>query len=170
MRQVWCWLIVALCTAPIAQPHGATAQPTCPAHAHFVGSEISGNVRTTHCACDEGYENAGGGCVRATTMRAQTRAECIRFAGEQLRDDLAKCKSPVVECLTNAGVRPNEAFCAASALVVALDQSKVTVLGALLACGDKIHAATDVCGPTWGACQASPLQAHKKAVDTCPKG
>jgi hypothetical protein len=160
-------LAAALSALMIAcQP--ATAQSECPTHAHVDHVEMSGNVRTTHCVCDEGYDSGNGACVRVTTMRAQTRAECVRAAGMRLKQDLASCKSPIADCLTKAGVRPKEAICAASSLVVALDPSKVTVIGAVIACGDKVYEMADICGPTWGQCQNAPLKTHQQAIDRCP--
>lgn len=167
------WLAVFL----IASAPSALSQQ-CPQNAHVDRVDITGEVRTVHCKCDDGYKNVGGTCERAgttmrptnpTIMRAQTRAECVRAAGNQLKADLAKCHSPIVECLKSAGVRPQEAICAASALVVAVDPSKVTVLGAAVACGDKIYEAADVCGATWGQCQNGPLQTYRQATAECPK-
>ena len=167
MRRTACSIGVALSVLLLMRQH-AVALEDCPAHAHVDRVEMNGDVRTTHCVCDEGYENVNGSCARATMMRAQTRTECVRSAGEQLKQDLARCKSPIVECLTHAGVRSKEAICAASTLVVALDPSKVTVLGAVIACGDKLYEMTDVCKPTWGQCQSVPLRTHQQAVDRCP--
>ncbi len=148
----------------------------CPANSHVDRVIQEGNTQTIHCKCDNGYENRGGKCERAaeirptppTTMRAQTRAECVRSAGIKLREELAKCRSPLIECMKNAGVKPKEAICAASALVVAVDPSKVTVLGAAIACGDKVYEAADVCSPTWGNCYDGPVAAHKAAISNCP--
>jgi hypothetical protein len=170
-------VLVFLWTFFVVQSDFALAESECPTNAHVDRVEVTDDVRTTHCKCDDGYQHVGGGCARVTTirpasptiMRAQTREECVRAAGEQLRNDLAKCKSPLIDCLTSAGVTPGKAVCAATALLVALDPSKATVMGALITCGDKLYESSDVCGPTWGKCQASSLSAQVKAVATCTK-
>jgi hypothetical protein len=155
----------------------------CPPNAS--ASYESGNV--VHCKCNVGYENRGGGCTpipsirakREPEMRAMTRAKCIQFAGEKLRNDLAACKAPIVSCLVSAGVRVNEATCTAStlvsALLVASDPSKISaaVVGpavavAVVACAREAYDAAEKCGPVWGACQDGPLKAHKDAVIACP--
>jgi hypothetical protein len=159
----------------MASGRGAVAQQ-CPPNSHVDRVIQDGNTQTIHCKCDDGYENRGGKCERVvqirptppTIIRAQTRAECVRSAGVKLREELAKCRSPLIECMKNAGVRPKEAICAASALVVAVDPTKVTVLGAAIACGDKVYEAADVCSPTWGNCYDGPLAAHKAAITNCP--
>jgi S1/P1 Nuclease len=35
--------------------------------------------------------------LRSQSARPQTRADCLRFAGNRLRSDLADCRSPLVE-------------------------------------------------------------------------
>jgi hypothetical protein len=163
--------------------HGA-AFAACPPNAS-PGYE-SGNV--VHCKCNSGYENRDGACrpipsmraKREPTMRAMTRAECVRFAGEKLREDLAACKAPVVSCLESVGVRINEATCAAttlvSALALAADPSKIStmvagpaVAGAVVVCAREAYDAIDKCEPVWGTCQHGPLQAHTDAVAACPR-
>lgn len=140
-----------------------------------------------HCKCDAGYENRDGECkfipvMRARpepTMRAQTRAQCIRSAGKDLRAGLDKCKSPIIACVTSAGVRIHEATCAAStlvsALVVAADPTKGSAIvvgpaiaGSVVACGREAYDAVEKCEPVWGSCPDEPLQTHKNAVADCP--
>src|SRR6202035_210342 len=138
------------------------------------------------CQCDAGYENREGACrpipsMRAKpepTVRALTRAECVRSAGKKLQEDLAACKPPVVNCLVGVGVRVHEATCAAStlvsALVVAADPSKVSaavagpaVVGAVVFCAREAYDAIEKCEPVWGSCQDEPLKAHKHSIADC---
>ena len=170
------WLISGISIGLLLTASPAVRAQGCPENSHVDRTETIGNRHIVHCKCNDGYESRGGKCVRITeirpapptTMRAQTRAECVRSAGVRLREDLAKCRSPLVECMKNAGVRHKEAVCAASALVVAVDPTKVTVLGATIACGDKLYEAADVCSSTWGNCYERPLAAHKAAISKCP--
>jgi len=37
----------------------------CPANAHVDRVEQTGNARTVHCKCDEGFKNVDGACVRS---------------------------------------------------------------------------------------------------------
>jgi hypothetical protein len=139
-----------------------------------------------HCKCDAGFENRDGECKMIPvmrekpepTMRAQTRAECVRDAGRQLRTDLDKCSSPIVECMTNAGVRIHQATCAASTLVsalaVAMDPTKASAIvapaiaGSVVMCGREAYDAVEKCEPAWGACSEEPLKTHKTAIAECP--
>lgn len=178
MRLLFCFAVA------LALPllNGGAALAGCPPHSS--ARYETGNV--VHCRCNAGYENRGGACrpvpslraKRQPSMRAMTRAECVRVAGEQLRKALGQCKSPLVHCLTSAGVRIHEATCAAStlvsALVLAADPTKVSaavagpaVAGAVVACGREAYDAVEKCSPDWGTCQAAPLRAHKAALNAC---
>jgi hypothetical protein len=161
-------------------PSASQEMTACPPHSVGV-SKIEGNVRTITCHCVKGYTEMGNSCVAhkpKLIMRPMTRAECVRVAGKDLRDALAACRSPLVDCLVAAGVRINEATCAASSLVsmlaVAADPSKASsvvlpaVAGDVVACGREAYDAVEKCSPTWGACQDGPLKAYKDAVATCP--
>ncbi len=178
MRLLFCFA-VALITPLL---NGGAALAGCPPHSS--ASYEAGNV--VHCRCNTGYESRDGACRRVPSlrakpqpsMRAMTRAECVRMAGEQLREALGRCKPPLVQCLTSAGVRIHEATCAAStlvsALVVAADPTKASaavagpaVAGAVVACGREAYDAAEKCSPDWGTCQAAPLRTHKAAVATC---
>lgn len=136
-----------------------------------------------HCKCDAGFENRDGECKMIPvmrekpepTMRAQTRAECVRSAGQQLKTDLAQCKSPSIECMESAGARIHEATCAATALVGALaivvDPTKATtaaIAGTAVQCGREAHDAAEKCEATWGTCADGPLKVHKTAIAECP--
>ncbi len=168
----------------MANADSAFAQEPCPGkpNAHVIAriekTEPDGTIRrTTRCQCNQGYEPRGDGSCRIsptmgpanpTTMRAETRLDCVRFAGNHLREGLEACRSPIISCLTSAGVQRNNAICAASGLVVAIDPTKVTVLGAVIACGDQIYSMADTCKETWGTCQDGPLKAHREAMAACP--
>jgi hypothetical protein len=58
--------MVLLCAVLGDYPSGAVAQAKCPENAHVVNVVLKGNVRTTVCACNDGYDNRGGSCVGAT--------------------------------------------------------------------------------------------------------
>jgi len=113
----------------------------------------------------------------APPASAESRADCLRFAGERLRSDLAACHSPLVECLKDAGVRKNEATCTGSTLVAGLlilvDPTKTsgvvvpTVTSALLSCTHEAYDAAEKCSPTWGTCQEAPFKAFKEAIAAC---
>ena len=145
----------------------------CPPHAHPVAVAIPGNLRSAQCFCDDGYENVAGACVPVVTSPTMvpappSTAACVRAAAEQFKSDLMKCRTPLVVCLENAGVKSADAACAASALVVTPDNRiKFTVVGATIACGDKTNQSADVCGPAWERCRAAPLQTYRTAVATC---
>ncbi len=47
------------------------AQATCPANAHVVNVDLSGNVRTTTCHCDSGYKNSGGVCAPVAALSSE---------------------------------------------------------------------------------------------------
>jgi hypothetical protein len=140
-----------------------------------------------HCKCNAGYENRDGECkVIPTmsakpepTMRAKTRAECVRDAGKDLRTALDQCKSPIIACMTSAGVRIHEATCAASTLVsalaVAADPTKGSavvvgpaIAGSVVVCGREAYDAVEKCEPDWGTCPDEPLKTHRNAVAACP--
>jgi hypothetical protein len=46
------------------QAFACPAHSQCPDHAHVDRVEVSDDVRTTHCKCDDDYKNDGGRCVR----------------------------------------------------------------------------------------------------------
>ncbi|MDA8224629.1 MAG: hypothetical protein M0T86_01775 [Betaproteobacteria bacterium] len=46
----------------LAVSQSASGQDACPDHAHVSRVEVTGNVKTTHCACDTGYKNLDGQC------------------------------------------------------------------------------------------------------------
>lgn len=145
----------------------------CPPNSHPAAVAIPGNLRTAQCFCDAGYENVAGVCVpiaaKPTIRRARpTRADCVGVARRQLKTDLARCRTPMIECLNNAGVGPAEAVCAASALVFASNPSKFTVTRAAIACGDKSYDRADVCGSTWTQCRSNPLKTYRQAIAACP--
>ena len=64
MTRFW-RLLAAVCVLalPAIAPTNAMAQATCPANAHVVNVDVSGDVRTTTCHCDAGYKNTGGVCA-----------------------------------------------------------------------------------------------------------
>jgi hypothetical protein len=63
------WLIVLL----VASTQGALAQP-CPPNAHALPLAVTGNLRTAHCWCNDGYEYIAGACVRTRQSPAQPKA------------------------------------------------------------------------------------------------
>jgi hypothetical protein len=157
-----------------AAAHGAFAQQ-CPPHSHARMVSIPGNLQTAHCWCDDGFENVGGVCVqsavampRRSPVTVRTQSECVADAERQLRADLAKCRSPMVACLKNAGVGSAEAVCAAAALAAASDPSKIDVRRAASGCGDRFYQNADVCSVTWDECQTNPRKVHSQAIAACP--
>lgn len=193
------WLLspLVLVLLTVAPPTGV-AQETCPGkpNAHVIERIetrlADGTIkRTTRCACNDGYKSQGGACVLATTMRAakptvirpQTRAECVRSAGEQLKADLQRCGPPLLECLGKQGVIGDAAGCTFGTLSSSItlltsgaaDPTKATTVaaasalgGALASCQVNAKDIAEICGPTWGTCQEGPLKAHREAVAKCP--
>jgi hypothetical protein len=147
------------------------ARAQCPPHAHFTGSTEKGEVKTIHCKCDDGYEARGGACVPITTMRARTRPECIRAAGTDLSEDLARCRAPLLAlCITDPSANEKVATCLTVAALIKFDPSKVTVLGALIACGFAAPDAYKViqqCPEIRDDCLAKSLKTHKDSVKAC---
>ena len=161
------------CFLTAAAP-GAFAQQ-CPPHSHARMVSIPGNLQTAHCWCDVGFENVGGVCLQSAAAMprrspaiVRTQSECVADAERQLRADLAKCRSPMVACLKNAGVGSAEAVCAAAALAAASNSSKINVRRAASGCGDKFYQNADVCSATWDECQTNPIKAHSQAIAACP--
>lgn len=174
MRVSVCLLAIGMAFAGVT-----AARADCPPNAS--PSYEADNV--VHCKCNAGYENRDGECKMIPvmepkpepTMRAKTRAECVRDAGKDLRTALDHCKSPAVECMESAGARIHEATCAATALVGALaivvDPTKATtaaIAGTAVQCGREAHDAAEKCEATWGTCADEPLKAHKAAIAQCP--
>ena len=146
----------------------------CPDNSHPV--EMVGT--TQYCECNKGFEKRGGACRPVLTMRAMKRADCIRFAGYQLREDLARCEYPLISCLKNGGVRENVARCAVEALigglVVAADPTKsasvltLSVTGALAGCKNEALEVAEKCAPAWGTCEQRPLKTYRDRIQGCP--
>ena len=63
LRLVRCSLALCALLLAAGSPQPAAAQ-SCPANAHVDRVTMQGNVRTTHCKCDSGFENRGGACAR----------------------------------------------------------------------------------------------------------
>jgi hypothetical protein len=177
---------------------GAYAQEPCPGqpNAHVVSrtekTEQDGTIRrTTSCECDAGYEKREGECKRIpvlrppapTIIRSETRAECVRFAGEQLRVHLNACPSPFLACLTQEGVPWEGAMCVLTTLGSAVafadgavvDPTKVTTVasgavlaGALAGCNINARNISTACAPAIGACEETSLKTHRGAVAACP--
>lgn len=116
-------------------------------------------------------------------MRAKTRAECVRDAGIQLKEDLGICRGPIMNCLTKEGVPDAAATCAESTLGTALlaaggkvsGASRLSQVGlglalesALRTCRVASKDIANACAPTAGTCEEGPLAAHKTAIKTCP--
>lgn len=136
------------------------------------------------CKCVSGYSRADdGSCVpiavmlpaKPTVMRAQTRAECVREKGKRLQGDLARCRSPVVDCLTKEGVAAEGAACAFNVLSDGIElavkrsgSATVAMAAALANCNSTAKRIAAACGPTWGTCQEGPLATFKEAVAACP--
>jgi hypothetical protein len=146
------------------------ARAQCPPHARFIGSTHDRDTKTLHCKCDDGFEPRGAACARITTMRAQTKPECVRSAGAQLSDDLAQCGASLPLCLSDPTANENVAKCLSVASLIKFDPTKVTVFAALYECG---FAAPDVykiihqCPEIKDACLARALQTHKDSVASC---
>src|ERR1044071_3145931 len=117
----------------------ASGQEVCPGkpNAHVVGRteilEGNGTVRRiTRCECNSGYESrSDGSCQPVSVIRSETRADCVRFAGNHLRDDLNACANPFLECLRQQGVPTNGVVCVSGAVasgiglaISALDPTK----------------------------------------------
>jgi hypothetical protein len=147
----------------------------CPPNSHPTERE----GKTQYCECNDGYKNQSGSCTPIVSMRPSTRADCVRFAGYRLREDLQLCRSPIVNCLVNEGVRINIATCAGAAFVAALgvvDPEKITatameaiVAGALVQCTREAHDIAEKCAPTWATCRDGPLKAHTATVAECSR-
>lgn len=60
-------VLFLLCVSPLGVRHEAAAQSECPANAHVERVEMHGNVRTTYCKCDGGYEKGDKGCARISS-------------------------------------------------------------------------------------------------------
>lgn len=173
MARTMSWAcVMCLLAMPLSN---AAAQQGCPPNLH----EESERGSTVYCKCNSGFENRGGDCKPIPTMRQgpqtimrqQTKAECVRGAGEQLQQDLSACRSPLVSCLAKAGVRRSHVTCAVALLLSKADRKAkafVTVLGALNECSDIPYDIADVCESTWGTCQDEPLRKHQKTVAACP--
>ena len=116
------------------------------------------------------------------SMRAKTRAECVRDAGIQLKQDLDACHGPVMSCLTKDGVPDQAAACVYSALGAAVTAAVTEVpgarraasagaglalAGALHSCGVNARDVAQACSATAGTCQEGPLRAHQAAVAAC---
>ncbi len=183
--------LLTLCCLGLST-HGAAAQVPCEVkfgpHAH--ASSKPSTDGKLHCECEAGYEPSGGKCMPkvsmrqgpVTEMRAMTRTECVRFAGNHLQEALNACKAPVFGCMKHEGVQDAAASCtAAGALAVIAglsaygDPSKLTTaaaigsLGAAAAdCRSHSREIADKCGPTWGTCQNAPLKAWKAEIAGCP--
>jgi hypothetical protein len=179
---------LALCVLGFSMG-GAFAQG-CPPNSH----PDSENATTVFCVCNEGFAKRDGACQpvmtvgpgpqqHQTTMRAITRPECVRFAGEQLKKDLETCRSPVMSCLTTEGVTPAAAACTLTTLTsgVAFAASAVadptkastavaamSLAAALSSCRVTAKNIAQACAPAAGTCQEQPLKAHKDAVAACP--
>jgi len=143
----------------------------CPPNAHVDRVEVSGHVETTYCSCNNGYEKHGGACVRITSMRAQTRTECVRQTGTQLKTDLDQCTTPWLSfCFDDPSANEKVAICFSTGALIKFDPSKVTVLGALIACGIAFPDATRMvrqCPQLRDSCLANALSDHKQNVASC---
>src|SRR5215469_6449233 len=58
---------------------GASFAQECPANAHIDRVEQSGNTRTIHCKCNEGFENKGGAC-QGTGIISDNERELLKDA------------------------------------------------------------------------------------------
>jgi hypothetical protein len=65
-------LFVLVAIVFIVSPPSAKAQ-VCPPNAHVDRVDVSGNVETTHCKCNRGYENRGGQCLRTNALQQQNK-------------------------------------------------------------------------------------------------
>ena len=83
----------------MANAPAALAQE-CPLNSSFERIEIKGNVRTTHCRCNEGYEKAGGACVPRSNNGCP--ASSIKVRGICRALDLGTARARVLELKNKA--------------------------------------------------------------------
>lgn len=161
--------LLAIGIVLIAASDTAWAQ-NCPPHSYFAGDVPNSDIINRNCNCDAGYRPQGLGCVKITTMRAPTKPECIDQAGRHLREDLAPCTSSLHLCLTDAAANEKVAMCLSAIALIKFDPTKVTVFGALFACGFASPDAYKVigqCPEIKDACLAKALKTHKENVASC---
>lgn len=180
--------LVMLCVfaSIMASAESSFAQDPCPGkpNAHVIAriekTEPDGTIRrTTRCQCNEGYEPAGDG----SCMRATTRPECVRFAGEALHKDLQACQGPIMSCLRTEGVPADVATCTTGTLAAgipftvsaAADPTKATTIllgvalaNALSSCQANARSIATACSPAAGICEEKALNTHRAAVTACP--
>ena len=183
LNQLLSCLALAMLVTASAGAQQATGRPP-----NSFPARESGN--TVFCRCNAGFEKREGACRPVPTMRqgpvapppsmrAMTRPECVRFAGEALRQDVARCRRfgrSFVNCLKQEGISEFEVECALSSLVAALavvyDPTKVTVklaiAGVAASCGPSVGKTAEKCAPRWGTCEEEPLVKHKAAIAACP--
>lgn len=154
----------------IAMALPGVGQAQCPPNATLMGTKQQGDLKILDCKCNDGFEKHGNACVRITTMRAQTKPECVRSAGTQLQEELDRCKAPLRLCLNDPAVNEKVGTCLAVAALIKFDPSKVTVLGALIACGLATPDAYKIvhqCPEIKDECLVSALKTHKDNVKDC---
>lgn len=118
-----------------------------------------------------------------TVMRAKTRGECVRSAGEDLRDGLNRCDGPVLACLKTEDVPDQAIDCVgetlgsgvaavmAAAPGVGVGAATLAALGvtrAMHTCHLVSGKIAKACAPNAGVCQEEQLRLHKSAVAACP--
>jgi hypothetical protein len=138
---------------------GMAAQPTCPANAHVVSTEVNGNVTTVHCGCNAGYQNAGGAC-----QPIGGDPQCIKQAGETLKSDQQQgCASAVSQCFAN-----NQTPLSASAVacIVACRQAASCAIGCGIA-GLASAALIEKCTDELNSCFDAALARNRAAVAAC---
>jgi hypothetical protein len=141
--------------------------------------EVQGGTTIIHPICEPDQQIVP---AHPVTMRAQTRAECVRDAGEQLKEDLSVCRGPIATCLATEGVTDKAADCVEDGLAAAVTLAATRAPGigrlaiaaaalqvehALRSCGVSSKEIAKACAPTAGTCEEGPLKAHKAAVKRC---
>ena len=138
---------------------GSASAQQCPPNSHVDRVEETGNTKTVHCKCNDGYENRGGTCARGGGS-----PECIKHAGDQLqRDQQQGCARVVGQCFQNSRT-PLSA--SAIACVAACRQ----VSGCAIGCGIAGLAAetmTEKCIDERNSCFEAALARHQAAVRAC---
>jgi hypothetical protein len=152
---------------------------SCPPGTRRTGVETErvGKDIIYHALCEKIPETTLRPDPRELVIRPETRADCVRFAGTRLKEDLKHCSAPLTACLTDAGFTPAEAACAIAVLVTYYKPPTVRVIGqttmiALGECGlaaiEKTHAIAE-CRRQWGGenCVQQQLRRHEGNVSAC---
>ena len=177
-------LFVTSTQAALAQQEACPGKP----NAHVIGRSTKTQpdgtiIRTTQCACNEGYSSPGSECIRTTVMRerpqpvmrAMTRPECVQFAGNSLFLGIKNCKlkpnqATLIACLKGTNLSEHSLQCLATIPAAA------TPLGpapAIAACGLLVTKvpldAMLRCKDISDSCLTNALEQHKQNVAACQR-